>query len=709
MASPTVSGGINQPDPSWQVQSQALWVRRCGAWIVELSLVAASALVPFSLGALVNRDTQPVPLNPVVGQVSDTVAQTFALRVRERNIQVAPLTNLLWSFSLIAPAATAGWQLYRLAKTGQTTPKRWLGIRVTTSTGAPPGWRRAITRETVGRWGPLALAYAVWRLSYSFPDLVILVGLSGIAVAADGLMARFHPKRQTGHDLIAGTFVREVKAGEPATNPFSDPDWTEEDAAIAALVLTPEASAEDKGGLWTWMRQHPGLTLLTVTLLGMASVLGTFIGTQVYIQGQTTLRASRQWKDEVFLALVGKLSTASPGERKAAILGLGGATEDPRTAPLLVDLLAQETNPALLDIIQQVLVNRRTQALPYLQRLNQALTNDLEAMRYGGNSQERQLAALRQRTTKRAISKILTVSSGQVQNVDLSRTDLSEVATGPAQFALVLNKADLSGIRLRSADLIKANLQGTRFYGAGEDRRLGTYDDWVADLSGANLEGANLTGAVLNSAVMTRTNFLRATLNKANLANGNLTGANLSSTLLIGADLRQASLQDASLTGADLGGANLSQANLENARLSQTKAQGVQLSRSNLKKTDWQGADLSGADLSGVNLQNADLNGTRLASAKLQNANLQNANLRNADLSLVDFRGAYLAGANFQGATFVGAKTSRTEPFIQSPSATAKSDRLKEVDFSEVKNLDASQVAYICLQGGLHPKCPQKN
>ena len=423
------------------------------------------------------------------------------------------------------------------------------------------------------------------------------------------------------------------------------------------------------------------------------------------------MRDFKQRDDEIFLALVSKLSPAAPNapaEKRASILALG-AVNDPRATPLLVDLLGQEDNASMLEVIQQALVSRGIKALPYLQRLNQAFNNDLDSMRFGGNAPEKQLVSLRQRAAQRAIAKILTVYSGSLNTVDLSRTDLGQTASGPAQFTLVLDKTDLAGIRLRSASLTNASLQGVRFAGPGEDRRFGTFDDWIADLSGADFEGANLTGAFLSNVLMNRTSFVHATLNKANLSGGNLNGANLSSAKLIGADLRQASLKDASLTGGDLGTANLSGANLENARLSQVKAQGTQLQSANLTASDWQGADLSGADLSGSNLQKANFSLTRIATANLSNAQLQNANFRNADLANVDLRGANLAGANFKGASFLASKSPRSDQFIQSQQSSSKTGLLQGVDFTEAKNLGSNQVTYICLQGGIHPRCPKKN
>jgi len=713
MANPTASGDdINQPDPSpsWQTKSQQmpLLVRRCGAWAVEISLIAASALVPFSIGALVNKDAQTVPLNSSVAATSETVARILGVPVRDRNPRVAPLTNLFWSGALLAPLALAAWQLFLLARTGQTLPKRWFAVKVVTAFGTPPGWRRVLIRESLGRWGvPLSVAYGIWRLSGAFPDLIILGGLSGLAVLADGAFA-FRYKRQSGHDRLANTLVVNARSHEQSANPVNNQDWTEEDAQIAALVLTRETNVKEDPSLWNWMRQHPGTTLVIVTIGSAGLILSLFVGTLIYTQNQANMRDSRQRNDELFVALVSKLSPASPSGtsgRRSAILALG-AVEDSRAVPLLADLLTQEDSSPMLDAIQQALVSSGPKALPDLRRLNQGLSNEIESLRYRGKAPERELAATRQRTVQRAIGKILTVYSSQLNGVDLSRTDLSQTPAGPAQFTLVLDKVDLSGIKLRNSNLTNASLQGTRFYGTGEDRRPGTFDDWISDLSSANFEGANLTGASLNSAIMNRTTFVRAVLNKANLSNGNLNGANFSSALLIGANLQQAMLKDAAFTGADIGSANFSGADLSGARLGKVKAQGTQLSLTNLSKSEWQGADLSGANLKSANLQNADLSSAKLANANFEDARLQDANLRNADLSAVDFRGANLAGVNFQGAVFLGKAAS--DQFIQSPTGS-KSGRFQGVDFADAKNLDKNQIAYICLQGGIHPKCPQKN
>lgn len=711
MTSPTVSSGNDQPESSVpdEVRQWPLFMRRWGAWAVEMSLIVASSVVPFTIGAMVNKDTQLVPLNPVVTTTTETIAQTLGIPVRDRNPKVAPLTNLLWSIGILAPIAVGGWQLYLLGKRGQTLPKKWFDVKVTDAHGAPPGIPRILLRSGLGRWGiPLGIAYGIWRITGAFPDLIILAGLGTITLTADVAIALFDPKRRMGHDFIGRTVVIDGK--ESFVNPFMGENWTEEDNAIAAIVVSPEAEPEYEG-LWGWMRHHPGMTLLIVSGGGMCAVLGTFIGTQIYIQSQTNLRDFKQRDDQIFLALVGKLSSNSPnaiGERRGAILALG-TVNDPRATPYLKDLLAQEDNPVLLDTIQQALVSRGISALPHLQQLNQSISNDLDSMRFGGSNKDKEIASLRLRATQRAIAKILTVYSGGLNNVDLSRTDLSQTGAGAAQFTLVLNNTDVSGVRFKNSKLINASLEGTRFASAGEDKRVGTYDDWLSDFSGANLEGANLNNAFLSNVPMSRVNLVRATLNKANLAGTNLTSANLGSARLIQANLKQASLKDASLTGADLGSANLSGVNLEGARLAQVKAQGALFPLSNLGKTDWQGSDLSGVDFSSANLQKANLSNTRLTNANLSNTLLQEANLQNADLSLVDWRGANVKGANFKGAILLPRKSSQPDQIVQKSASTGKTGRLVGVDFTDAKNLEPSQIAYICLQGGIHPRCPQKN
>lgn len=745
MASPTIKTGKNREGSrSFSLRrplNLPLVTRRCAAVVLEVSLVAASALIPYSIGlyAKEHATAESVPLNPVLASTEEAIAKTLAYPLRDpANRQVAPLTNLFWCGALVMPLVLTSWQLYLLGKTGKTTPKAWLGVKVVTAYGEPPGLIRAAFREGVGRWGlPGGTAYLLWRYTGAFPDFGILLGLAGLLLLAECGSSLFNSRRRTLHDQLAGTYVLDatrsfspdvdqvgysVRQNEAVTLEVES-DWHQPDESdsmgqkhdasphhrsVTTIVITPKQS-QRRLNLWFWMRRHPGLTLLIIVVGSMVSILGTFVGTQIYIQSQANRREFKKQDNQVFLALVKQIGAFGPSaidERKGAILALA-RLDDSRTVPFLVDLLAQEKNSILIDTLQQGLVSNGTKALPTLQRLNQSLQNDQETLRRRGTPGEQQVVALRQRATNRAIAKILMIDSSQLHHADLSRTNLSQVTTGVAPFTLVLETLDLSGINFRSANLVGASLRGSRFYGPGEDGRLGTFDDWTTDFSGADLREVDLSGATLNNVVMNQTILVRAKLNRANLANSFLSGANLSSVQLISANLRQANLENASLTGADLGEAKLTSSNLHSARLGQVKAVGSDFSFADLSESNWQGSDLSGANLKNANLQEADLSSTRLVDANLRNAQLQNAKLRNSNLSNADLRGANLAGTDFRGVIFVTATPDSSNQFIESPLTNASTARIKGVNFTKVKNLDPKQIKFICIYGGRHPQCSE--
>ena len=181
MANPSVRRSINRDPGAGQEQSQSLPLvtRRFAAWAVEVSLIVASGLVPCEMGVYANHiSVEQVPLNPVLAATEAAVARTLNIPVSNSNRGVAPLTNIFWSAALAAPLLLSGWQLYLLAKTGSTLPKRWFGVRVVTVAGTPPGINRVLLREFVGCWGlPLSIAYLLWRCSGG-PNLGILAGLS---------------------------------------------------------------------------------------------------------------------------------------------------------------------------------------------------------------------------------------------------------------------------------------------------------------------------------------------------------------------------------------------------------------------------------------------------------------------------------------------------------------------------------------------------
>ena len=732
MANPTAPSGVDRSSksPFARIRQLPLIARRGGALAIEVSIVTLSALVPFGMGVYAKTQPigKPVPLNPVLGKVEEAIVHTLALPTLEPNRRVSPLTNLFWSGALVLPLAVGGWQLYLLSRSGQTSPKRWLGVQVVTATGEPPTLTQVLVREGVGRWGlVLGIAYAIWRVSGAFPGLNILSGLVGLLLAADGILARLHPQGRTLHDRLAGTYVLDAAqtatarsvypSNARATQPlrWSKPNWwgsrrqwteVEENQAIAAIVLSPQSKRKsDSGGLWGWMRRHPGATVLAFSGVLLTAGVGTFVGTQVYIQEQESLRDAKAQNNEMFLDLVSKLTPTQdnvPDERRNTILALG-SIDDPRAIPLLVALLGQETEPPLIEATQQALVMTGPVAIDDLRKLNQALKNDLDAMEFEGDSAEKALVERRLQATQRAIAKILTIHSGKVPAANLTRTDLGRGAADG--FTLVLQGADLAGIRLGGAILANANFRGSRFYGAGEDGRYETFDDWIADLSEADLEGADLSETVLVRGILNRANLMQANLKRANLSGTSLMGANLSSAQAIRADLQNALLDDASLTGADLTQANLRGASFQGASVGRAIAEGSLLENANLSKSNWQNANLSGANLGNANLENADLSGANLMGANLNGANLNGANLQGADLSFVDLRGANLDGADFKGVTFVVSPTRNLDEFIERSSDALKFTLMQGVDFSNVKNLDADRVKYLCDGGAIHPEC----
>ncbi len=690
--------GSHLPNRSFSVQLNRLPLvtRRCAACLLEISLVAMSALIPYGIGVYAKNHstTGLVPLNPLVITTEKAIAKTLALPWRRQGIpQVPPLTNLFWCGALLAPLVVVSWQLYLLGKTGQTLPKRWFGVVVVRKTGAPPGLVKILIREILSfTFLPLEVAYFIWRLTGSFPDLAILLGLGGLTVLGENFTLFFNPDRRAIHDRLAGTFVLNANQyGLPyrersqkvqplrQEKPFKvegSSNWINPNPSetnkpklyqrVTTIVFSsPIRFSEWR--LWDWMRQHPGMTLLIATGTGTVLVLGTFIGLQVYIQNQVSRRVSSEQNNQVFLTLVKQLTTTdvnATAERRAAIVALA-TLRDPRSLDFLVDLLSQEKTEELIDTIGQSLVSNGNNALPDLQRLNQSLTNDLKT-RNQNNSEEQRLIAVRLRATQSAIAKIITLYNDQVHDSDLSRIDLSSSSTGFAPFNLILDKADLSGINFKGANLTNASLRNSKFYNFGQDKRFGTFDDAIADLSGADLKQANLTGADLTHVSMNRTSLIRAILDNSNLSYAQLKGANLSNSKLIGANLDQAVLEGANLSAANLADANLMQANLRNANLSSAK-------------------------LAGINLTNAQL---------------QNANLQNTDLSSSDLRGTNIVGANFQGAIFAASEFSDFESINQRLPTVDSAARLQGVDFSQAKNLDSQQIIIICSQGGVHPQCP---
>jgi uncharacterized protein YjbI with pentapeptide repeats/uncharacterized RDD family membrane protein YckC len=696
MATPTVKRNTNQSPRSKEPEKANLMplaTRRFAAWAVEITLVVASGLVPFGLGVYANSRSElnRVPLNPVLVVTEKAVAQPLALPVSYGIPNVAWPTNFLWTVALFAPVTLSSWQLLLLAKTGSTIPKRWFGVRVVNEQGTAPGLGAVVVREGIGRWTlPVSVAYLLWRYSMAFPHLGLFTFLALLMVLGEGMGWPAQRKRRALHDVIAGTYTTDAyrPVVPVANNRGKSADVENTDGQVTKPT-----------------RQNPNFVLAVVAFVSMTAVLSTLVGTQIYVQTQESQRKSQQIDGQKFLLLV-KLLDANSGatneQRQSAILAMGGL-QDSQAIKFLVDLLVKETNPNLSDSIQQALASAGVKAIPELKRMNQFLAGEIET----ANSQDREIRRQQLEINQRIINKILTVYTGKISAVDLSNIKLGNNAAGESSvFNLVLDGVDLSGVSFKLANLNQASFKGTRFRGVGEDGRWDTFDDAIADLTQAQLKQANLTDANLSRVSLNRSDLSRATLNRANLSNARLLSANLSSTQLIGTDLRGAVLENASLTGADLSDAKLNEANLYAARLGRVSAIGTQLSSANLSNTDWQGADLSEAYLDHANLSNANLSNTRLTGVIFRSANLENASLRNADLSRTDLRGANVAGADFQGAILSPGKQDPADQFVQTPDLGAPAAVIKGVDFTQAKNLDTKQLAFICTQGGIHPRCP---
>jgi uncharacterized protein YjbI with pentapeptide repeats/uncharacterized RDD family membrane protein YckC len=756
-----------------------LGIRRGAAILVEVSLVAAAAVVPLGLGQGANeRFKEKVPLNPVLVEVQESIAQTLALPRNLQPLQVAPLTNLLWSGALLLPILWGGTQLIFLMTTGQTSPKRWFAVAVVRADGSPPGLLRVMIREGLGRWGlPIATAYGLWRYTGSFPDLSILLILVGGLIVIESATVLFD-RRRSFHDRLAGTYVVDVEwleedpeSAETEEMELDSPgqsvrerrkresievnqqinqqinqqvtyidghlvveqiplsaapvaDFSEDFAGVnfseadfstdprpsyspdpndrppaTPTITTITLPASRAFHLWSLMRRYPGATLLTALVGSISLVLGTFVGTQVYIQGETNQRNFQQQQNQVFLSLVNQLNRAgSVEERKGVILALG-RIEDHRVVPFLVDLLAREKSPSSIETIEQALVANGLISLPPLQKLSQTLQNDLQTAIRRAIKEEQDLVITRQKSVARSIAKILTISVPTAQKINLSKVDFSSIP-------VVLEGLDLAGINFQGTNLFNANLRYGQFFNAGEDKIEGTYDDRITDFFRANLQQADLTGARATRALMVESNISWSAINKADFSDSNLTRANLSGAQIINSQFSHVNLEQASLTGANIGDSQFIGANFAQANLGKARAINSNFSRANLTKTNWQLADASQGNFSGADLEGADLSNSKLVGANFTGANFQNANFQNADLRFADLRGTNLAGADFLGVVFFTPPSADPDQFIRAVIPKESSTMVQQVDFSRVKNLDRRQLTYLCSQGAIHPNCP---
>ncbi|MDB9529238.1 pentapeptide repeat-containing protein [Oscillatoria sp. CS-180] len=685
--------------------------RRLLAWGLEVVVFGASIAGPFYLGSHLNRisEAQRTDLSPTLQIVQEGAAKALGLSPRSLPEKVPPLTNLLWSFSLGLPLILAAGHIYSVSRSGRSLPKRWMGVQVLALNGQMPGLRRTLLREGIGKWGsPLLLAYGVWQLSGAFPVVGVLFGLGTFALLGESLTGLGNRPRRAWHDWLAGTCVVDQETGAiihlsslwDAEANFSDArrrnlsGWAQA-VGPTTVVMNPTRQ--------TWRKSELNFSKIGLGC-GLLLVVGGLIGVGTHFLAGRSLIAAQSAEENLYVNLVSTLTNPEldPAARRSAVLALGNLPDD-RVTPLLVDLIAQTDDDLWLDALQQALVARGTEAFPYLRRLNQSLTTDLATQ---GDPTRRRILIVRLQTVNRIVTKLLVLEgSDRPSWLDLSRMHLGYVAGNNSDFKLVLKNQDLSDIQWQGSVMTQAQLQGAKFYSPGADDHPDTYDDRMADLSGADLTDANLTGADLSLSQLVNSGLLRTNLNRANLTLANLSGANLENATLIQAQLNEAQLIEAKLSKADLTEAELFRANLTGARLAEADAAGAQMIGADLQGITARSANLKDSDLSNSSLENADFSGATLQGANLRNADLTGTNLRDTDLRGVWLQGAILDRTDLAGAILMESARSSDRGFVEAVPNLTHQNQFEGVDFSQALNLTPQQISFICTQGGIHPTC----
>lgn len=111
----------------------------------------------------------------------------------------------------------------------------------------------------------------------------------------------------------------------------------------------------------------------------------------------------------------------------------------------------------------------------------------------------------------------------------------------------------------------------------------------IEALEELNMDGVPLVGVDLSTAFL-----LGIRLRKANLARANFDGADARDAVLEGARIDDASLRSANFRGANLDGASLRGSVLDDADLTGAELRGADLTGSSLEKTDLRNVDMEG-------------------------------------------------------------------------------------------------------------------
>ncbi|MEA5462748.1 pentapeptide repeat-containing protein [Leptothoe sp. PORK10 BA2] len=753
-----------------KTRSAWLGCRRLAAWSLEVGLVAMGAALPWAAGqyALMNPHLPPiveeiaedtahqqtsgvnqadglVALNPLVSNAQKGWARIAQVPPHQLHRTVPYATNILWTVALITPVVIAGGQLVQMGRTGQTWPRRWLGIRVISTASGPLKLPQVLFRE-LGRWGAPLIIVGGISLATNFSLGLLTPVMVGLLALVEGATAVSTSKR-SWHDRLAKTQVEIATAGylpmynntlvneppwvaSPARGeslvyspPWSDAllsegneavqlygetanddDWwlTEAEGNLTSIVLAPRAlPAQQNGGGRLVLVNQPAKPERRSWLLltcGMVAACAAGFG----LGRVTQSPAKAQAEEDVFLQTAQALSAQaqSGGDYSAAILMLG-QVENPRTAQYLTDLLSQTSQPETLATIQQALVSQGLDSLSPLLALSRALEHDLQQPLDADTRHSR----LEQRhVVQGAIAKLLAIHSNELVGTRLDRINLGHYHDAHRTFRLIQPGLLAAGTSWQGANLSQANLAGASFFDVGADGRADSYDDRISDFTGSILVAASLEEANLQGAQLTNANLRQADLKDANLAYGNLERSQLTNAQLVHVHAPQSHWQGSNLVGADLTQAVFNGADFTQARLNRVEAAHSSWTEATLPQSDWVGANLIGADFSQTSLTRANFQGANLDSVNFSQADLRQANLRDTDLRQAQLTGVNLTDADLAGAIFHdGANVNNS--FITPNAQLSSGNHLRGVNFSRARNLDSRQLNYICTQGGIHPNC----
>lgn len=186
------------------------------------------------------------------------------------------------------------------------------------------------------------------------------------------------------------------------------------------------------------------------------------------------------------------------------------------------------------------------------------------------------------------------MNGANLKGADLSNANLNDVDLSDAD----LRDAKLNNILTRKIILRNSKLQFAHLNGAvlnNADLSYSNLND--ADLSDVDLRGANLTGVKLRRAKLINANLIGVILNDADLSNAILDGSNLS----------HSTIEKTEFVHASMIGTNLNSSKLKNVNFNKSNLSDINMKKSHLENISFKKTILDKADLRNVNLINTNL------------------------------------------------------------------------------------------------------